>query len=155
MAEVRSDGGEFKGWVPEPYLDEICPTPRLTPNAWLVLGDVARLAGFDDDDPPGAVVSEGEIVTFCSLVDYGTLVVEIAKDGTLAPDSDRPSPAARGFCLPGDPETFAETIEEFAKQQAEHFVDDDDFPVAVHVCAYTWCDGTAFVMRDGAFVEAA
>ena len=139
-------GGTFKGWVPECYLDEVAPEPRATPSVWLAPGDVMRLAGFDSDDEPGAVVAEGETMTFVSLTHFGTCRVEwnggrdfVARD---------PIPAgATIFMLVGDTDTISTSVADLCGS----LVDED--PGELDVLAYHWCDGTAFVMRGGAFVE--
>lgn len=143
--------GAFKGWVPEAYLDEVCPPPRATPDDWMVVGTDVRLAGFDEHDAATVVIVEGQTVVFHGLTDFDDVRVTWRSWGDYT-IHDAIAPGASCFCLGGDPDMFGATIGELI----EVYEDCDPVPdVTFGVRSYDWCDGTPFVLRGGTFVTPA
>ncbi len=143
--------GRFIGWVPEAYLDEVCPPPRPTPDAWLRLGEVVCLDACDPDNGGAAfpVIAEGDTIVFFSRTDYpGVRVVleqEEAWFGGLLPVVDGLS-----LCLRGDPGSLSDTPEEILTYaRGVGYA-----PGLYEVDIYRWCEGQTFVLRGGVLVAA-
>lgn len=110
------------GYVPEQYLDDICPKPRDTPNAWVMTtadGD-HHLADFDPSstsDQPGVRLFDGDVQDFCLFRRWPHFTLALNEEGYTT--STPPHPDCSYFWHPGDPDTLAMDLAELANNMRE------------------------------------
>lgn len=139
------------GWVPCEYMDEAMPPCRTQPIDWIErFADGWRLALPYEADPEWFrlhVLSDGDVVDFSELIEHGEIDVEISADGTHAAHGDVLD--GECYCLPGDPDTFANSFDDFVKQYSKNM---GAFETEGVTCAvYSWpATKFRFVVEDGA-----
>lgn len=132
-------------WVPSIYVDETCPTPRDRPEDWILWNADGRPTIANNEDIEGRLpvypLFNGDVVRFRSFVDWGTFELTIHPNGSWS--CDRPIPAeANGFMEAGEPDTYADTIDEFARNWIDAYAIDE--VEAGPVCVYYWSDDIYF-----------
>ncbi len=144
-------------WVPHQYVDEITPTPRETPDAWLVSlpGDgVMAIAGDETGEGEGEpiILADGQIVEFSWMEDFGTASFTVLADGRWTAEPPMPPNPEGGstvVMVVGDPETLGFDIDSFARCWCE---ENNSEPGTVTIRYYAWSDsGVPFVLRHRRF----
>lgn len=153
-------------WYPVDLIDEYLPAGRATPEAWL---DFLQLSS-DDMDEDDRFLSEhyapGDQIALRWVERRGTATISINRDGTTAtalrcpetPDlftgetgspSDIVSADINSF-WDDESETYAETMEDFAREYAANLEPFDDEPQDVSVEIAVWGDKITFaISADG------
>lgn len=139
---VAAPASPPRRWVPEFLVDEVTPPPRETPDAWLPTECISgRMIVADDlEDGPAVALTIGDTMEFAWVVDHGTIVFEIAADGTFTTDRPIP-PEANSFLEIGDTDTLGEAAEVFARNWAESafgYGEETSMTVDVYVYVYQW-----------------
>lgn len=138
---------EGRSWLPEPFLDEVVPESRPTPNDWLFrLDDGAYRCGARDDASCGSfAIVEGEIVCFCARDDHPDSVLAIR--GIDDWSFDPKPPVGAVLYLPWD--YLAEGPDDLVEQMKANGEFDPGSTETVRV--YTWGDPVRlrFTAKDG------
>lgn len=152
-------------WYPCILIDEVLPTGRETPEAWL---DFFRLKNPEDLRDPderslGLRYKPGDTIDFKWVEFYGSISVSINRDGTTGtilrcpqtPDmftgtADEPiEPRWMPFnsFYESDSEIYAETLEEFAGIYAECFQPGDEDTMDVEIEVAVWSEKLTFTIN--------
>ncbi len=136
--------GVLAGWVPAAFFDEICPSPRPSPDAWLRISDHAYLDGAADDLAP-VPVNEGELVTFHSLTNFPGGRLRWTGDPHAATIDGVVAAEANCLAIDGDLDSVSESVDALTV----HLRDCGYEPGVYDVLVYSWCDGVTFLHRGG------
>jgi hypothetical protein len=133
VAVSKTDGG----FLPDDYMDEIVPPTRQSPDAWVTrLDDGAYALDADSDMSGPTLLSEGQIVKFCRLTNYGNAILTIGEDAhTVEP----PMPAeAENVMVLFDPDTLSPGVRELVENLRES---PHDLSESFELIYYTWSTG--------------
>jgi hypothetical protein len=150
-------------WWPDDYVDEVVPTSRATPQAWIIpmpAGGGFTLASAYHDDPKEQAdrLSDGDIsfeplkdgqqLKFVAFDDFGDLHISVAADGSYVILSGTLDPRADHFWEWFNNEgPLGDSLEEFAKEYAES----DGAADEIHVGMGSWSHTETFEVqiKDG------
>lgn len=134
-------------WVPSFYVDELPPPARSHPEDWITREEgrhilsAGRHAGY-----PMIPIAEGDIVRFRSLIEWGVFNITTYSNGGWS--SDRPIPTeANGFVEPGEPESYAASMDEFVENWIDAYAVTEGEVGPVDV--YTWSEDVYFQLIIG------
>lgn len=106
-------------YLPTDLMDEVIPTPRASPDDWIVTGPdgAAMLAqGADDDDADPAPLTDWEAVWFSVHHDYGTATLIVSEDGSWTVDREPPDGVTHICALMGwQAETISTSVADCAR----------------------------------------
>lgn len=132
-------------WVPADWIDEITPPGREHPTEWIswAVGEATvRIAWGDDEPEIFRDVAPGECVEFGWSVDHGRVTFTIRPDGTYTTSRPIP-PEVNSFWQIGEPDTWGDSADEFARNMAGLQWDcpgcaEDDAEIEIDVCMGQW-----------------
>ena len=108
--------------VPRDFIDEITPPGRAHPNDWITWegGETPiRIAWGDDEPEIVRDLAPGEFVFFAGPIGHGSVRFLLRSDGSW--DTSRPIPSeANAFWQVGEPDTWGDSADEFARNRIEN-----------------------------------
>lgn len=141
-----------KTWVPSAFVDEVTPAGRAHPSDWITwdgAGHPIRISFGDDSPETHLEIAPGETMMFDWSVDHGRVIFSIRPDGSYT-TSRRIPPEANSFWVIGDPDTWGDSADEFARNMADNefysrrdYIDDgSEFEVGM----VQWGDSAPFIL---------
>jgi len=129
-------------WIPEEYLDEVTPPGRASPSEWIEdnVAGRALAPAWDFEKSAPIALERGQVVNFYWCDTHGHVLIRLQRDGSFKILSGAVEPAATHFWRVGDPESLADTLEEFAKQEAQSIPGGEDI-ADIDVQMATWSEG--------------
>lgn len=171
---MKHDFSHTRLWWPGFLVDEVMPDGRATPEAWLEPDEAGVTAVYwEEDGKLIGTLTPGETVAFIWHERRGTVTIRVMPDGSWSLDDARcprttdmfdgeaaPTPpaadiaSANWFADPGDYETMAHSIDEFAANHAENAGPLDPAGDVVAVTMGFWSEKVHFVVSaDGKSLE--
>lgn len=143
-----ADDTSLRRWVPSIFIDDICPKPRARPEDWVSTHPNGAKWLFSDDatDQPPVRIDIGDIVRFNWVVDHGMFEVKIHPNGSWTCADPLPE-GANGFMKPSEPDSYATSMDQFAKEALDVWSIVETETVPVHV--FTWSDDLYFLLEKG------
>lgn len=143
---VACDKPSPREWWPAAYADEVMPPGKPRPDDFIVEDGGRLFVGYRvdekvierDRDIHKMPVAPGDIVAFICCDDLGAVDVIVNADGTFQVEGEIP-PRATHFMSPGDVDSLASSIEEFAANAAAYVRDtgQEVFPFR-DTCRLAW-----------------
>lgn len=129
-------------WVPSIYVDEETPKPRDRPEDWIsTISNGRTFLHYEGATLPPVFVSVGDIVRFRSFCSWGAFDITVRPNGSWTCDRPIP-PEANGFMEVGEPDTYADTIDDFARNWMDAYAISEEEPCSVDV--YTCSEDVYF-----------
>lgn len=129
-------------WLPSDLMDEMIPTPRSTPDAWIAsLNDGAPALDWGDDGedgrPKGPMLKDGDVVNFQSCTKYGEAVLTFRAAADWSVDRPMPPEAKQVCAMRGwQTDSLASTVEECVENLIEHEAEPGEYELSY----FTWSD---------------
>lgn len=130
-------------WVPSIFIEDVSPIPRGKPEDWITKMPNGGLFLFSDDAiaQKPVPIGIGDVVRFRWFIDHGTFTVKFHLLGGWSCEQPLPE-GANGFMEPGDPDSYAETMDEFAENAIDAWSIADFETGDVRV--FTWSEDIHF-----------
>lgn len=138
-----ADQTPSRKWVPSIFIDDVCPKPRDRPEEWIATHPNGAKWLFSDDatEQPTVRIDLDDVVRFRWIIDHGTFQITVHPNGSWTCDGPLPE-GANGFMAPGEPDSYAETMDQFVRMALDvwSIPSDELGPVQV----FTWSDDIPF-----------
>ena len=137
-------------WVPEVYLDEVVPAPRLSPDEWIVAapdGSFRLAAGdpYGEDAEPTQALNDGDVVAFEWTEDHAALDLTFHRsaDGEWSWTLSGTEPvASEGSSMivadDLDRDTMCDSVDELAQDHIDSVRPDDGDKITI--AFWAWSD---------------